>query len=328
MKSYSKLSLCWAVYLMLLGTLLGQDPASVIDLDRVADLLKFPRSELLITDYLDQEKFIYTKKNVSEENSGRMPPVDPASIYQSYWIASKTPNALLPIIVTLSRRDAYLTPKVKKMIEEFNAYAATQHVQGGHSSFGDFESPGASQASIFHEEIRIPAHSDQIIEPGDTWTRLDEYPTSHPATVSIVRDASSEVDVRIAQYAELYYPDNLVKVPGGEDYFAAFNDDPEDNPKESPIFTIFKGLNQIVLTSPIMNPYRKTPVPPVFAPEPPKEEAGRPAENPLAPQEAPAPPPPPKNETGSPSTPKILAFVLLALGVLAVIVFKIRRNRA
>ena len=62
MKSYSKLSLCWAVYLMLLGTSLGQDSKNVIDLDRVADLLKFPRSELVITDYLDQEKFIYTKK--------------------------------------------------------------------------------------------------------------------------------------------------------------------------------------------------------------------------------------------------------------------------
>jgi hypothetical protein len=277
---------------------------------------------------LDQEKFIYTKKTSTEDQRGRLPPVDPESIYQSYWIASKTPNALLPIIVTLSKPDAYLTPKVKKIIEELKAYAATQRSQGVHSPFGDFGLPEASQASIFHEEIRVPAHSRQIIEPGDTWTRLDEYPKFHPATASIVRDASSEVDVRIAQYAELYYPDNLVKVPGGEEYFAAFNDDPEDNPKESPIFSIFKGLNQIVLTSPIMNPYRKTPVPPVFAPESPKEEAGKPAENPPAPQEAPAPPPPPKNETGSPSTPKILAFVLLALGVLATIVFKIRRNRA
>ena len=114
MKPYLKLGLCWAVYLMLPTTSLAQDPTNVIDLNRVANLLKFPRSELVIIDYLDQERFIYTKKNISEENSGRMPPVDPASIYQSYWITSKTPNALLPIIVTLSKPDAYLTPKVKK----------------------------------------------------------------------------------------------------------------------------------------------------------------------------------------------------------------------
>ena len=322
MKPSSKSILCFAVYLPLFGTSLGQDPASVIDLDRVADLLNFPRSELVITDYTAQEKFIYTKKDVVEEGRGQMPPVDPASIYQSYWISSKTPNAFLPIIVTLSKPDAYLTKKVKKIIDGLKEYAA----QHSDYAYRDFGVPESSHASIFWEEIRIPAYVKKVIAPGDTWTRIDEYPKFHPATASIVRDASSEVDVRIAQYAELYYPDNLVKVPGGEDYFAAFNDDPEDNPKESPIFTIFKGLNQIVLTSPIMNPYRKTPVPPVFAPEPPKEEAGKPAENPLAPQEA--PPPPPKNEMGSPSAPKILAFVLLALGVLAVIVFKIRRNRA
>lgn len=327
MISYTKLGLCSAVYLMLFGTSMGQDPKNVIDLDRVADLLKFPRSELVITDYLDQEKFIYTKKTSTEDQRGRMPPVDPASIYQSYWISSKTPNALLPIIVTLSKRDAYLTPEVKKIIEDYSAYAATQRAQGGHSHFGDFELPGASHASIYWKDIRVPAHSRQIIEPGDTWTRLDEYPKFHPAIVSIVRDASSEVDVRIAQYACLYYPDNLVKVPGGEEYFAAFNDDPEDNPKETPLFSIFKGLNQIVLTSPIMNPYRKTPVPPIRAPEPPEEEAAQPAENPPAPQEAPAPPPQPANETGSPSTPKILVFVLLALGAFVAILIKCRRKR-
>jgi hypothetical protein len=180
---------------------------------------------------------------------------------------------------------------------------------------------------LYIEEIRVPSHFKKIIEPGDTWTRQDEYPKFHPATVSIIRDASSEVDVRIAQYAELYYPDNLIKVPGGEEYFAAFNDDPEDNPKENPVPIIFKGLNQIVLTSPIMNPYRKTPVPPVRTPEPPKAEAGKPAENPPAPQETPAPPLKPTNEVGSPSTPKILALVVLALGALAAIVFKIRRKR-
>jgi hypothetical protein len=327
MKSISKLSLCLTAYFFLFGPLFGEDAKNLIDLDRVADLLKFPRSELVVTDYTAQEKFIYTKKTSTEDQRGRLPPVDPASIYQAYWISSKTPNAFLPIIVTLSKPDAYLTPEVKKIIEDYNAYAETQRAQGGHSPFGDFELPGTSHASIYWKEIRVPAHSRQIIEPGDTWTRLDEYPKQHPAIVSIIRDASSEVDVRIAQYAELYYPDKLIKVPGGEEYFAAFNDDPEDNPKETPILNIFKGLNQIVLTSPIMNPYRKTPVPPVRTPEPPKAEAGKPAENPPAPQETPAPPLKPTNEVGSPSTPKILALVVLALGALAAIVFKIRRNR-
>ena len=335
MKSYSTLSLYWAVYLMLPGISLAQDPTNLIDLDRVADLLKFPRSELVIIDYLDQEKFIYTKKNISEENSGRMPPVDPASIYQSYWIASKTPNALLPIIVTLSKPDAYLTPKVKKMIEDLTAHAATQRSLGVDFLFGDFKSPEASKAAMFHEEIRVPSHLKVIIEPGDTWTRQDDYPTHHPATVSIARDASSEVDVRIALYNGLYYPHTLVQVQGGEEYFAAFGDEPEDDPKEpskkppreTPIFSIFKGLNQIVLTSPIMNPYRKTPVPPVPAPESSKEEeAGKPADRPAAAQAAPARPLRPANETDSSSNPKILALVLLALGLLAAILIKFRRK--
>jgi hypothetical protein len=327
MKSISKLSLCLTIYFFLFGPLFGEDFKKFIDLDRVADLLKFPRSELVVTDYTAQEKFIYTKKTSTEDQRGEMPPVDPASIYQAYWIASKTPNALLPIVVTISKRDAYVTPYVNRFMAEANRLPETPVTEKGRLPFGKFELSGTSSAILYIEEIRVPAHSNQIIEPGDTWTRLDEYPKFHPAAVSIIRDASSEVDVRIAQYACLYYTDKLIKMPGGEEYFAAFNDDPEDNPKENSILNIFKGLNQIVLTSPIINPYRKTPVPPVFAPEPPKEEAGKPAENPLAPQEAPAPPPPPKNETGSPSTPKILAFVLLALGVLAVIVFKIRKKR-
>ena len=100
MKPYPKLGLCWAVYLLLPGTSLAQDPTNVIDLDRIADLLKFPRSELVITDYTAQEKFIYTKKTPSEEDSGRLPPVDPASIYQAYWISSK-PRRLFYLLLSL-----------------------------------------------------------------------------------------------------------------------------------------------------------------------------------------------------------------------------------
>ena len=260
-----------------------------------------------------------------------MPPVDPASIYQSYWISSKTPNAFLPIIVTLSKPDAYLTTKVKQTIDLLKEYA----VQQSDYAYKDFGVQEASHASLFWEEIRIPEYKKIVIEPGDTWTRQDDSPRSHPANVSIVRDALSEVDVRIAQYDRLYHSNKLIKLPGGEEYFAAFGDEPEDDPKEPskkppkkpPIFSIFKGLNQIVLTSPIMNPYRKTPVPPVPAPESPKEEeAGKPAESPPAAQAAPAPPLQPANETASSSTPKILALVLLALGLLAAILIKFRRK--
>ena len=322
---------CLAVYLLLFGISWGQAPSSLIDLDRIAVLLKFPRSELIVIDYTAQEKFIYTKKTPSEQDSGRMPPVDPASIYQSYWISSKTPNAFLPIIVTLSKPDAYLTTKVKQTIDLLKEYA----VQQSDYAYKDFGVQEASHASLFWEEIRIPEYEKIVIEPGDTWTRQDDSPRSHPANVSIVRDALSEVDVRIAHYDRLYHSNKLIKLPGGEGYFAAFGDEPEDDPKEpskkppreTPIFIIFKGLNQIVLTSPIMNPYRKTPVPPVPAPESSKEEeAGKPAESPPAAQAAPAPPLRPANETASSSTRKILALILLALGLLAAILIKSRRE--
>ncbi len=314
------------IFCFLSATLVAQNPTSVIDLKRIADVLKFPRSELVITDYLDQEKFVYAKKTSSEEQHGRMPPVDPEAIFQSYQITSKTPNALLPIIVTLSKPNAYLTPEVKKIIEDYNAYAVTQRAQGGDFPYGYFELPGASHASIYAKTIRVPAHSKQIIEPGDTWTRLDEYPKFHPAVVSIVRDASSEVDVRIAQYLELYYPDRLVKVPGGEEYFAAFNDDSEDNPKESPISSIFKGLNQIVLTSPIMNSYRKTPVPAVSELEPPDSEEGRKSENLSLPQRISKATPQPTNAPDLLDTPKILALALLVLLLLASVLIKSRKK--
>lgn len=258
MKLFSKLSLSLIFYILLYGTVFSKTPKSIVDLDQIADLLKFPRSELLIVDYINQEKFIYSKKDVNEENSGRMPPVDPESIYKSYLIASKTPNAFLPIVVTISKANAYLTPKVKKTIEGLNAYAATQRSQGGHFSYGDFEIPGASYATMFWEEIRVPAHSNLVIEPGDTWSKPDQYPKYHPANVSIVRDVTSGVDVRIAQYACLYYPNKLIKLPGGEDYFAAFNDNPGANPNKDSLINMFKGLNEIVINSPIMTTYRKS----------------------------------------------------------------------
>jgi hypothetical protein len=124
---------------------------------------------------------------------------------------------------------------------------------------------------LFLEEIRVPAYLKVIIEPGDTWTRQSEYPTFHPAYVSTVRDAASEVDVRITKYLHLFHPDKLVKIPGAEEYFAAFNEDTKDNPEETPLFRIFKGLNEIVLTSPIMDPYRQMLAPPTKVPELPEE---------------------------------------------------------
>jgi hypothetical protein len=323
--SISNLSL--VSFFLLLEISLGQDSKNFIDLDRIADLLKFPRSELIITNYLDQEKFIYTKKTSAEEQRGQMPPVDPNSIYQSYWISSKTQNAFLPIIITLTKPNAYLTTEVKKIIEDYNIYASTQRAKDDHFPYGGFKLQGATSASVYLKDIRVPAHSKQIIEPGDTWTRLDEYPKFHPAAVSIVRDALSEVDIRIAQYACLYDPDILVKVPGGEEYFAAFNDDAEDNPKEHPILGIFKGLNQIVLTSPMMNPYRATPIPPLPVPEPPKEESVKPTENPAASQLSSTSLPQPSNLEDSSKTRKMLALILLALATLAAIIFKIRMRR-
>ena len=326
MNIISRSNLFFTFYFLLFGTSYGQLSSSVIDLDRIADLLKFPRAELVISDYTAQEKFIFTKKTPSEEGRGLMPPVDPASILQSYWISSKTPNAFLPIIVTISKPDAYLTTKVKKTIDAFKEYAA----QRSDYAYKDFGVQEASHASLFWEEIRVPAYDKIVIEPGDTWTRQDEYPKYHPANVSIVRDSLSEVDVRIAQYDRLYRSNKLIKLPGGEEYFAAFNEDLEDNPKPHPIPIAFNGLNQIVLTSPIMNPYRETPVPPIRQPEPPKQQADKSAVNPPTPQPpapAPAPPLPSATMVRSSRAPITFALILLALAVLTIIVFKFNKKQ-
>jgi hypothetical protein len=182
-------------------------------------------------------------------------------------ISSKTPNAFLPITITVSKRDAYITPYVEKFIAEISTLPDLPVSQQGRLPFGKFDLSGASSAILYHEEIRVPAHPKQIIKPGDTWTKLDEYPKYHPAAVSIIQDSLSGVDIRIAVYECLYDSEPLVKVPGGEKYFAAFDTseaDPKEPPreprKEVPILRIFKGLNQIVLTSPIMEPYRSNPV--------------------------------------------------------------------
>lgn len=314
----SYLSRYSTIYIILLGTSLGQQLGSQIDLDRIAAGMKFPRSELIITNYTTQEKFIYTKKTPSEENRDLLPPVDPAHIYQSFWISSNTPNTFLPIVVTISKPDAYFTQKVRKMVDGLNEYAA----QHSDYAYGDFAIPEASHAPMFWEEIRIPAYMKKVIEPSDTWTRNDEYPKYHPANVSIVRDAIGAVDVRIAKYVCLHEPHKLIKLPGGEEYFAAFNDDPADDPKESPLLSIFKGLNQIVLSSPVMGSYRKMSVPSIATQVLPVDETGKATAGPPAPPQAPVKTIQPVDTATSPNTPKVLVLILLALVVLAAMFLK------
>jgi hypothetical protein len=241
------------IFLIFIQRAASQNTREVLDLEKIALIFDFPRSELTITNYLNKEVFIYTKKDSIEEQEGTLPPVNPKSIYQCYLISSKTPNAFLPITITVSKRDAYITPYVEKFIAEISTLPDLPISQQGRLPFGKFDLSGASSAILYREEIRVPAHPKQIIKKGDTWTKLDEYPKYHPAAVSIIQDSSSGVDIRIAVYECLYDSEPLVKVPGGEKYFAAFDtseaypkEPPKEPRKEVPILRIFKGRFQVV----------------------------------------------------------------------------------
>jgi hypothetical protein len=50
------------IYLVFIQRAASQNTSEVLDLERIAMIFDFPRSELTITNYLNKEVFIYTKK--------------------------------------------------------------------------------------------------------------------------------------------------------------------------------------------------------------------------------------------------------------------------
>jgi hypothetical protein len=324
MKIYPGL-LCFVVSSLLRGFAFGEESSGMLDFNQLAKVLKFPRDQLVISDYLEIEKAAYTKRTASENERNQAPPVDANSIYESYLITSKTKNTFLPIVITLSKPDAYLTPKVKKLVADYESYAEAQRTKGEFFTFGKFDLLGSFNGTLFHEEIRVIADLSEISEPEDKSTWIGKYVTKIPAIVSIGRENSTKVDIRITQQTCFSHPDQLIKIDAGENYFAIFNDDPNDHPDETSILNIFKGLNQVVLSSPIMKSYRTGPAIPII-PIVPEDESAK------------ALPAPSESQNMAISlqavegdnpkrNPPIWIYLLLLLGCGGAVVAWLRRNR-
>lgn len=261
-------------FIILLGMLMHSlaQADSLTEIRRaVAQAMRFPEDQLTIEDYLDVEKMVYNTPSASEFDKPNFQPIiNTDHLYEAYLIKGQNILSFHPIIVTVVKRDTYNYPSLLEKIEVFNSLPDLPFEQKGRLPLGRFDVDGAEVANLIVEEIRHPStpHTSQRTPNGErimhpvpdqSLSKWDDYPQTMMSSVSIVQIADSDIDLRIAKYTGFYTPDDLVKVAGGEWYYAMFNDYREDNPKDDPphvtIQNLFRALNQNIMATPTIAKY-------------------------------------------------------------------------
>jgi hypothetical protein len=231
--------------------------SEIINLKEIAKSFNFPVEKLVLEDYTDVEKLLYSTKMPFEQQA----PFPPENIYVVYKITSSIPNSFHPIIITVVKEDSYLTENVKNNMSLIDKLPEKNLQQGGRLPFGNFKISEKFNGYLYHEEMRVPAKLTPI--PGQSPVIVNDTPMTQPSTLSFISFPNSKIDVRIAKYDNFSLPHNLVKIPGGERYYAMFNDaevidDPNELPKEAmeqTVISLFRNLNLTVINSQLLVPY-------------------------------------------------------------------------
>jgi hypothetical protein len=317
--------------------------SEILDLKKIAESVSFPSESLVLEDYTDVEKLIYATKMPFEQQT----PFPPENIYVAYKITSNIQNSFHPIIITIVKKDSYLTESVKKNISLIDKLPEKNLQEGGRLPFGNFKISKEFSGYLYHEEMRVPAKLTPI--PGQSPAVISDVPMTQPCILSFISFPSSKIDVRIAKYNNFSLPQDLVKVPRGEKYYAMFNDaeildDPNDLPKEpmeKAVVDLFRTLNLTVINSQLLAPYLnvadstekpRAAFDDILTKEKQKAEKievsteTKRQEKLPAPQPAPAPLRQPPNAADSPIALIIIILVLLVLAVLMAILIKSRKT--
>ena len=258
----------------------AEDP---FDLVKIGKALGFPADQMIIEDYLQTERFIYTTQSVVEAGNQTSPPFSPEHILKAYKIMGKNPSSFLPIIITIVDKDTYESDRMKSLRSRLAPIVEKPSAEGGRLPYGDFEISATEIGFFLIDEIRTPAHplyeKSGSLEIG---LYVNDCPQTAMSHISFLQVANSNVDLRIAQYKGIEdYTKDFELVLGGEKYFNRFsypNLDDDGNqvgpqikriePFDQMIIEVFKALNTEVLESPILNSFRKDQKPsaPVIVP--------------------------------------------------------------
>ncbi len=319
--------------LFIVGLFLGSSLAradALTDIRRsVAQAMRFPEDQLTIENYLEVEKMIYNTPNAVEFDKPNFKPlINTDHLYEAYLIKGTNILSFHPVIVTVVKRDTYNYPSLVKLTEAYNSLPDLPFEQKGRLPLGRFDLDGAVKANLILEEIRRPRTPQTVIRTDDQvdyhpvpdikLPTTNNYPQNILAAVSIVHVADSDIDLRLAKYAGFYTPDDLIEVTGGEWYYAMFNqnsdDDPKDIPKHVAWQNLFRTLNQNIMATPTIAKYinRATEEEPPASSEPPVVPI---------PEAAPAPQAdPPKPVFPEPNTRQNPFYWLVALPLIALLV--------
>ena len=247
----------------------------------VAEAMQFPSEQLIIVNYLSEEKKAYSspiQRELHRENFGDplipkdwKPLINTDYLYEACLVTGVNVLSFHPIVITVAKRNTYSYPKVQEIIEVLNGLPELPMSQKGRLPFGNFQLEGAINAELFIEEVRHPSTplsgretelGEKIYYPVPDFTLGTRGPTpeTSPSIVSLVQVANSDVDIRIAKYDGFYSSDNLVKIPGGEQYYEMFHEEEDDyfpigSPRKAGLQVLFRKLNMNIITSPVIAKY-------------------------------------------------------------------------
>ncbi len=168
-------NICCILY-MLLAILRVPLRANDIDVRVLANLLGYPKSEMVITDVTAQEKEIYSRLTLREEQDNLKPPVDFSRILASYRITGKPPYSFYPILITIATEGAFLSEEFKDLLDKVSAHPLSERLSSGYGYLGPVDYGDAGKGGIMLHEFRVPSPIKEMT-----------YPSQKMGTVSEIR---------------------------------------------------------------------------------------------------------------------------------------------
>jgi hypothetical protein len=229
-------------------TLLGVGDSSFglevqVDIDAIGRAFRFPADELQVDDMMSERARFFAYQTAPQRKTDKTDIVNPDDILASKWIRGKrsdkdsqqgSSGTFFPIMITIAKQGTFLSAKTQALLDDVEKRKPLDPTM---KPFGRFSLGPSITGGLF---------------AGNEWAPSNFAPNTNPhqraAIISEIRDSNRGIDVRIAcvfaQFAD------LMPVPGGEDYYAAFGPKADEAQvgKGPPIdiTAVMKALSQLI----------------------------------------------------------------------------------
>ncbi len=179
----------------------------------IGNALGYPHTQLVVTDVTEAERKLYTT-TVEGEGDGLRAHIEPDRILQSVRITSRIRQTFYPILVTVAKKGTFLSPQFRNLVEMLNAIPADERKKQGMKHLGRFSIENVGAGGCVIASIRIPSSVKEMTEPFFGMSVVTE-----------LRLENESADIRVAMFLTLDEGGRvpLLKVDGGETYYATFN---------------------------------------------------------------------------------------------------------